>query len=277
MRDVVYKSTAKLAGVVGGAVLLFGSSSVAEAHTTLKVSKTAAAVVRMVTTPSRTTQINKLLLHQQKSNIRIEGYPTSWTPSVRCRLPKAVTSGTVFKCAVYFDEPGHKPLLNEGSLTVKVTKLKSSHSAFTFVDRASAVIVPYVQAFPPATTTTLPPPPPPPTTTTTTRPPGQTASYSCTGSAPEGVDITYGSDTDNLNGASNVPWQGSLVLPSSVEYADVSAQLQGPDGTITCTTTVTWTVNGISQSVTQTGTASGNYNIASAEICSDFSGGFETC
>ena len=90
------------------------------------------------------------------------------------------------------------------------------------------------------------------------------------------MDITYGTDTSNLNGASTVPWQATLALPSSVEYADVTAQLQG-DGTVTCTTTVTWSQSGTSQSVTQTGTGSGDYNIASAEICANFDGGFETC
>jgi hypothetical protein len=44
-----------------------------------------------------------------------------------------------------------------------------------------------------------------------------------------------------------------------------------------CTTTVTWTSDGRTQSVTQTGTASGDCNIASAEVCSSFDGGFETC
>jgi hypothetical protein len=127
---------------------------------------------------------------------------------------------------------------------------------------------------PPTTTTTTRPPPPP---TTTTPPPGQEAAFSCSGTAPEGVDITYGTDTSNLSGGGTVPWSATLALPSTVEYANVSAQLQGPDGTITCTTTVTWTQGGRSHSVTQTGTASGDYNIASAQVCSDFSGGFQTC
>jgi hypothetical protein len=145
------------------------------------------------------------------------------------------------------------------------------------------IVVPHATTTtaPPPTTTTAPPPttttrpPPPPITTAPS--PGQEASFSCTGSAPEGVDITYGTDTSNLSGGSPVPWQATLALPSTVEYADVCAQLQGPDGTITCTTTVTWTQDGRSHSVTQTGTASGDYNIASAEVCSGFSGGFETC
>jgi hypothetical protein len=91
------------------------------------------------------------------------------------------------------------------------------------------------------------------------------------------VDITYGTDTSNLNGGSTVPWQATLALPSNVEYVNVTAQLQGPDGTISCTTTVRWTQDGRGHTVTQTGTASGNYNIASAEVCSSFDGGFETC
>ena len=113
---------------------------------------------------------------------------------------------------------------------------------------------------------TVPPPPGP-----------ATASFSCTGSAPEGVDITYGTDTSNLSGGNTVPWQATLSLPSNALYANVTAQLQGPDGTITCTNTVSWTEAGVAQSVTQTGTASGDYNIASAQICSDYNGGWQTC
>jgi hypothetical protein len=125
---------------------------------------------------------------------------------------------------------------------------------------------------PPAAT----PPPPPPTTTTAPPPQAQpaTASFSCTGNAPEGVDITSGSDSSNLSGGNTVPWSASIPLDANAVYANVSAQLQGPDGAIACTTTVTWG----GQTATKSGQASGNYNIASAEVCSDIiSGGWNAC
>jgi hypothetical protein len=73
------------------------------------------------------------------------------------------------------------------------------------------------------------------------------------------VDITHRTDTSDLYGGSTVPSN------------------TGAPGTIRWTTTVTWTQDGQSHSVTQTGSASGKYNIASAEVCSSFDGGFETC
>lgn len=110
-----------------------------------------------------------------------------------------------------------------------------------------------------------------PTTTTTTTPP--TAAFSCTGSAPEGVSITYGADTQNLDGGSSVPWSASLPIPDQAQYEAVNAQLQGPDGSISCMVTVTQ--NG--QSTTQTAEASGNYNIAGAQVCSGGDGSWSKC
>ena len=110
------------------------------------------------------------------------------------------------------------------------------------------------------------PPPPPPAT------PGPGATFSCTGSTPVGVDITYGTDSSNYSGASTVPWQATLPFDSNALYYDVTAQLNG-SGSVTCTTTVKWSGG----SVTQTGTAVGDYNILIAEICSNFSGGWQPC
>lgn len=115
------------------------------------------------------------------------------------------------------------------------------------------------------------------TTTTTTAVPAQGAYFACTGSTPDGVSITYGTDSSNLNGASSVPWAASIPLDNSAQYYNVSAQLQGPDGSITCTTTVVYKLGGSTHTVTNSGSAQGNYNIASAEICSDDNGGWETC
>jgi hypothetical protein len=120
--------------------------------------------------------------------------------------------------------------------------------------------------------TTVPPPP----TTTTTPQPAQGAYFACTGSTPDGVDITYGTDSSNLNGASSVPWAANLPLGTNVEYFNVTAQLQG-DGSVTCTTTVVYKQGGSTHTVTKSGSADGGYNIASAEICSSFTGGWEAC
>jgi len=90
------------------------------------------------------------------------------------------------------------------------------------------------------------------------------------------VDITYGTDSSNLNGGGTVPWQANLPIPADAQFVTVSAQLQGPDGSISCTTTVTWNQNG-AHTATKTGTAADDYNIASAEVCSGLSSGWEAC
>jgi hypothetical protein len=95
--------------------------------------------------------------------------------------------------------------------------------------------------------------------------------FTCTGSAPNGVTITYGAEGTN-DSASSLPFSTSVPLNSGAEYYNVTAQLQG-GGQVSCTTVVNW--NG--QSITQTGSANGGYNLASAEICSDFSGGWQIC
>jgi hypothetical protein len=110
-------------------------------------------------------------------------------------------------------------------------------------------------------------------TTTTTAPPPPTAAFSCTGSAPEGVSITYGADTQNLDGGGSVPWSASLPIPDQAQYEAVNAQLQGPDGSISCMVTVTQ--NGLT--TTQMGEGSGNYNIAAAQVCSGGDGTWEKC
>jgi len=95
--------------------------------------------------------------------------------------------------------------------------------------------------------------------------------FGCTGSAPDGVTITYGAEGTN-DSASSLPFTTSVPLNSGAEYYNVTAQLQG-SGQVSCTTVVNWD----GQSITQTGSANGGYNLASAEICSDFSGGWQTC
>jgi hypothetical protein len=88
--------------------------------------------------------------------------------------------------------------------------------------------------------------------------------FNVTGSAPSGLDITYGSDSDNRQGGSSLPWSASLPLQDSALYYVVTAQLQG-EGDITCTVTI----NG---KVAKQGHASGGYNICTAEAVKGFGG-----
>jgi hypothetical protein len=113
-------------------------------------------------------------------------------------------------------------------------------------------------------------------TTAPAAPPAQTVTYSCTGHAGDGVDITYGAEGSNAS-ASHLPFSVTMPLDSNAEYFNVTAQLQG-DGTVSCTTVVNYADDsGDAQSVTQSGTASGGYNIASAEVCSDLDDGWQAC
>jgi hypothetical protein len=96
--------------------------------------------------------------------------------------------------------------------------------------------------------------------------------YACTGSTPNGVDITYGSDSSSSD-ATALPFSATSALDSSAEYYTIMAQLQG-GGSVNCTLTVQSNASG---TVTKTGSANGGYTIADLEICSDFTGGWETC
>jgi hypothetical protein len=91
------------------------------------------------------------------------------------------------------------------------------------------------------------------------------------GTAPAGVlgslDITYGSDSDNLKGTfKNGEFKATLPLDDDAMYYDVSAQLQG-SGDIHCSVTV--------DGETDKGHAAGDYNICSAQLSSGFLGGWE--
>jgi hypothetical protein len=76
------------------------------------------------------------------------------------------------------------------------------------------------------------------------------------GSAPAGADITYGSDSDNLQGR-GLPMTKTLPLKDDSLYYSVTAQLQG-GGDVHCSVTV--------DGKTKTGHASGGYNICSAQL-----------
>lgn len=85
------------------------------------------------------------------------------------------------------------------------------------------------------------------------------------GSAPSGVDVTYGSDSDSRQG-SGMPMEKTLKLDSEALYYHVSAQLTG-GGDINCSVTV----NG----QTKKGHASGGYNICTAQLNGGITGGWD--
>ncbi|QWB28125.1 MmpS family protein [Streptomyces koelreuteriae] len=84
------------------------------------------------------------------------------------------------------------------------------------------------------------------------------------GSAPSGVDITYGNDGTNLQGK-GLPMEKTLSVKDDALYYQVTAQLMG-GGDIQCSVTI--------DGETKSGRAQGGYNICSAQLNSDFSGGF---
>jgi hypothetical protein len=98
---------------------------------------------------------------------------------------------------------------------------------------------------------------------TATAPEGK-AVFKVWGSAPNGVDITYGSDGTNLEG-SRLPMTKTLTVDEDSLYYQVSAQLTG-GGDVQCSVTI--------DGKTKTGRAKGSYNICSAQLNGDFSGGF---
>jgi hypothetical protein len=120
-------------------------------------------------------------------------------------------------------------------------------------------------------------PPPPPAPSTSSAPPvPQQVTYSCTGSAPDGVDITYGPNGSN-HSASKLPFKHTEPLDTTALYYVTTAQLQG-GGSVSCTTVVqTDDGDGTANQVTSSGSADGGYNIASAEVCGSFDGGWDKC
>lgn len=90
------------------------------------------------------------------------------------------------------------------------------------------------------------------------------------GTAPAGalggLDITYGSDSDNRKGTfSNGTFTKTLPLNDDAMYYDVTAQLQG-SGDINCSVTA--------DGHTKKGHAAGGYNICSAQLSSGLFGGW---
>jgi Mycobacterium membrane protein len=113
----------------------------------------------------------------------------------------------------------------------------------------------------------------PSTTTTTAKYIQPTAFFSCSGSATGGVSITYGTNSSNQDGGRTLPWESYLPVTSTSQSFDVSAQLQGSGGSVTCTTLVY--INGTR--TTETGTTSRTRNVASAVVCSNAKGKWRPC
>lgn len=161
----------------------------------------------------------------------------SQAASAQCAMPSAWTPGKAFQCFVY----------NSGGTglgEVTVTILDNSGNEY----RWNMSWLPTGAGA--ASTPTAAP--------TAAGTPGQ-ATFSVTGSAPDGVTITYGTNTSNLSGG---PLPFTVTLPLStaggVLYYDITAQLQGAGG-ISCSISV-------GGKVISSGTASGGYNICMSEI-----------
>lgn len=114
-----------------------------------------------------------------------------------------------------------------------------------------------------------------PSPTPAATPAPEQVTFHCTGSAPDGVDITYGSNGSEHSGSS-LPFDRVVPLDAGAQYYVVSAQLQG-SGSVSCTTTVqTDDLLGYAQTVSNSGSADGGYNIASAQVCGGIDG-WEKC
>jgi hypothetical protein len=105
-----------------------------------------------------------------------------------------------------------------------------------------------------------------------TPPPAQAyVVFTVTGSAPSGATIMYGSNADNItppgslgvlgNGVA-LPFTATLKFDPAAMYYDINAQLEG-SGSITATITVKRA--GYADLMVSHGSASGGYNIASAQ------------
>ncbi|GGS58880.1 hypothetical protein [Actinokineospora fastidiosa] len=109
-----------------------------------------------------------------------------------------------------------------------------------------------------------------PTGTTTTASDGVT--YRCTGSAPHGIAISYGSSTSGLQ-ATGLPFTAQESSVSrTARYYSIRAQLHG-GGEVTCTLTVT----AAGRTTTSTGTARGGYNQATPQVCADYERRWTAC
>lgn len=97
--------------------------------------------------------------------------------------------------------------------------------------------------------------------------PATKVEFLVSGSAPDGINITYGPSGSNLSGPSTLDGTATMSVPfdASAEYYALSAQLQG-DGDITCK--IVATGPGDVPLTVSHGAASGGYNICSAQATS---------
>jgi hypothetical protein len=89
------------------------------------------------------------------------------------------------------------------------------------------------------------------------KPKADVVTFVVNGRAPSGVDVTYGTDTDNRQGPKRLPVRRTLKFTKKALYYVVSAQLNG-SGDITCKVLH----NG---KPVASGHASGGYSICSAQ------------
>jgi hypothetical protein len=84
------------------------------------------------------------------------------------------------------------------------------------------------------------------------------------GTAPDGIDITYGPSGSSFQGPSTLDGTATMSVPfdGSADYYALNAQLQG-DGSITCKIVVTGP--GDNPLTVSHGAASGSYNICDAQ------------
>jgi len=108
-----------------------------------------------------------------------------------------------------------------------------------------------------------------PSQTPAATPAPEQVTYSCTGHGA--VDITYGPN-GSQHSAHSLPFTHTDALDASAQYFVTTAQLQG-GGSVSCTTSVqTDDLLGYAQVVSNSGSADGGYNIASAQVCSGADG-----
>ena len=87
------------------------------------------------------------------------------------------------------------------------------------------------------------------------------------GSAPNGVDVNYGSDSDSRSGSfKNGKFEATLPLKKDAMFFNVMGQLQG-GGDINCSVTV--------DGHTKKGHAQGDYNICDAQVNAGLLGGWD--
>jgi hypothetical protein len=161
--------------------------------------------------------------------------------------------------------------------TATITAASSKNPVPTTVTPIGGVNASFTVASTPADTTTTQTSTPTSTTlptrnqrTTSTTPDGVT--YQCAGSAPVGINITYGPSNSGLQ-ATSLPFAThDDAISHTAQYYAITAQLQG-GGDVTCTVTVT----GAGHTITSSGTARGGHNEATPQICSDFAAGWSAC